>query len=121
MDGPFQSLRDAIAWRDEIWCRLGSATHVPSTPTARSSSGVLGVTREVLQAASGRIVENYRAGWTDELKRVRRRAFSIDKYGEQQAKRMAIAARLAGVAAAEKARQRSLLDVLHMRRVMTAP
>ena len=115
MDGPFQSLRDAIAWRDEMWRTLGIPYQVRSVATTRSSTGVLGVTREV-QLKSRLIFEGYRAAWTDETKHVRKRSFSIDKFGEQPAKEMAIAARRAGVAAAEQAKQRRLLDVLNMHR-----
>jgi hypothetical protein len=57
-DGPFESLRGAIAWRDETWRTLGPPNHASSKATTRSSSGVLGVTREVQKTASGRIVEN---------------------------------------------------------------
>lgn len=115
-DGPFESLRQAIAWRDEAWLRLGPPTHAASKPTTRSSSGVLGVTREVQNTASDRVVENYRASWCDSTGRVRRRTFSVDKYGEEEAKRLALEARHAGLKAAGKAKRQMMLDVLHTHR-----
>lgn len=118
MDGPFQSLREAIDWRDALWRRLGPPTHVPARATRRSSSGVLGVTREVQRTASGRIVETYRAAWTDADKKVRRRCFSVDRYGEAEARRMAIEAREQGQADSVRGRATRLLDTLHMHRTL---
>lgn len=117
-DGPFASLRAAIAWRDELWARLGPPTHVPVKATRRSSTGTLGVTREACRIESGTVVENYRAGWTDAGGTRRRRGFSIDKYGEEVARRMALKARRDGEVAAAKGREGKLLDVLHTHRTL---
>ena len=117
-DGPFASLRAAIDWRDELWARLGPATHVPVKATKRSSTGTLGVTREACRIESGTVVENYRAGWTDAGGTRRRRGFSIDKYGEEVARRMALKARRDGEVAAAKGREGKLLDVLHTHRTL---
>lgn len=117
-DGPFDSLRAAIAWRDELWARLGPSTHVPIKATKRSSTGILGVTREAYAIASGTVVESYRAFWTDATGHTRRRGFSIDKYGEETARRMALKARRDGEVAAAKGREGKLLDVLHTHRTL---
>lgn len=76
------------------------------------------MTREVQRTASGRIVESYRASWTDEHKRVRRRSFSIDRFGEAEARRLAIEARKQGQGESERGRVRQLLDTLHMHRTL---
>ncbi len=57
-DGPFDSLRRAIEWRDAQWEVHGAPTHVPRNATRRSNTGILGVSLEVQELASGRIVEN---------------------------------------------------------------
>lgn len=113
-DGPFESLRAAIVWRDEQWAALGSPTHVPSKPTKRTSTGILGVSREVQRRPSGAIVECYRAAWTTAEGGRGRRSFDIDKYGEVDARLRAIAARKAGEEQAAKQRELRLKEVLHM-------
>lgn len=119
MDGPFESLRAAIGYRDRLWRELGPPTHVPVKATRRSTSGVVGVHHEVQQIASGRVVENWVAAWTTADGGRQRRAFSLDKWGNQEARRMAVEARAAGVRETARARQKKLLDVLHTHRVLT--
>ena len=112
-DSPFHSLATAIRWRDDTWRVAGPARHARSTPTSRHASGVVGVSRETYKTTTGATAERYRATWRDASDITRRQSFSIDKYGEQPAKQMAIAARAKGAAEAAKARQARLLDVLH--------
>lgn len=116
-DGPFASLRAAIDWRDETWRTVGPARHARPKVTDRCATGVVGVSREVYETTSGNMAQRYRAMWNDETDRARRSSFSISKYGEEAAKRMAIEARRQGVAAAERMRQDRLLDQLHAHRV----
>ena len=63
------------------------------------------MTRETCQIESGTVVENYRAGWTDAGGTRRRQGFSIDKYGEEVARRMALKARRDGEVVAAKERR----------------
>lgn len=115
-DGPFESLRLAIAWRDQMWRELGAPTHVPKKATRRSSTGILGVAREIGKSSNGGLSDNYRAKWTTATGKVGRRSFSVRKYGKAEAERLAIEAYQAGEAEAAKQRERRLLDVLHTHR-----
>ena len=112
-DGPFASLRAAIDWRDQLWREVGPARHARPKVTARCLTGVVGVIREIYKTTSGGMAQRYRATWNDESDRSCRRSFSIDRYGEEAAKRMAIDARQKGVAAVDRIRTGQLLDMLH--------
>ena len=114
-DGPFESLRAAIAWRDERWLELGSPTHVQAR-NRRNTSGVTGVRLEVSRAGG----ESYVAKWNDADGRRHGRGFSLDRYGKKEALRLATAAREAGVAATRKDKQRRLLDALYDHRTVLA-
>ena len=116
-DGPFESLRAAILWRNMMWARLGPPSHVMKRH-ARNASGVVGVSREVQRLASGRITELWAAGWNDADGSDHRRSFTIDKYGEAEAKHRAIAARNAGLAATDKERRRRWAELLYMQNRM---
>lgn len=62
----------------------------------KGSSGIVGVQRVVVRR--GRWVRNYwMATWSPEPYVVRRKAFSIERYGARKAKRLAIRARRAGL------------------------
>lgn len=63
-------------------------------------------------------MEAYRASWTDADKPVRRRCFSIDRFGEAEARRLAIEARQQEQAESERGRAPQLLDTLHMHRTL---
>jgi hypothetical protein len=118
-DGPFESLRAAILWRNMMWLRLGPPNRVSvSKRNARNSSGVVGVSREVQRTPSSQIFEVWAAGWNDADRINHRRVFSIDKYGDADAKHRAIAARLAGLAAADKERRRRWAELLYMQNRM---
>jgi hypothetical protein len=119
-DGPFESLRAAIEWRDAVWERLGPPETQSSTDT-RSTSGVVGVVHEVQRTSSGAIVETWRASWVDANGKRQRRAFSIDKFGAVEARERAIAARVAGVAETQKQRRRRMLDRVHIHKTMLRP
>jgi len=116
-DGPFESLRAAILWRNMTWARLGPPTRA-SSRNARNTSGVVGVSREVQRLPSGEITEIWAAGWNDADCLNHRRAFSIDKYGNADAKQRAIAARTAGLAAADKERRRRWAEMLYVQNRM---
>lgn len=61
-------------------------------------SGITGVSRIVVRRLDGLAVY-WQARWSPEPYGVRRRVFSVAKYGERQARQMAIRARQAGVRA----------------------
>jgi hypothetical protein len=115
-DGPFESLRAALEWRDATWQQLGHPSHV-STRHSRNTSGIIGVRIEVTPGGT----EHYVAKWLDADRKRHGRAFSIDKYGRDEARRMAIAARAAGVAATKKERDRRLLETLHVHETLLRP
>lgn len=110
--GPFESLRAAIAWRDETWRRMGPAQHARRRGSKPSATGVVGVSREVVRQ-DGRVYEKYRAAWQDADGQVRRRTFSVDRYGEAEARRRAQRARREGVAEADRLRRQRLAELLH--------
>lgn len=117
-DGPFDSLRAAIAWRDETWRRLGPSAHARRRGPRPSVTGLVGVTREVVRR-NGRVYEKYRAAWLDADDQPRKRTFSIDRYGEQDARRRAARARRDGVAEADRIRRQRLEEQLHAHRTIT--
>ena len=113
-DGPFESLRAAISWRDATWARVGAPSKVRLLPAP--DGRVIGVTLEVRAVG-----DRYVAMWIDADQRWHRKRFGVDKYGKAKANRLAIAAREAGVAATAKERQRRLLERLHMHRTVLRP
>jgi hypothetical protein len=110
-DGPFGSLRSAVVWRDGLWRRVGPPTHTHAV--AKQSPGPIGVNRETKHWPSGRAYDYWVATWIGPDGRQHDRTFSVNKFGEQDARRLAVEARRAGVAATAKLRERRLLDVLH--------
>lgn len=111
-DGPAESLVRAIGWRDAMWRQVGPARHERPTVTERCTTGTVGVSLEHYRTTSGNIAHRYRAMWTDGAGELRRRSFSIDKYGDGPARAMAIKARAQGVADAARVRRVQLLDLL---------
>ena len=63
----------------------------------RGKSGIHGVRRVVIRGQSGRRLKYWQAAWSPEFGLVRKRQFSIRKFGENEARRLAIRARRAGV------------------------
>jgi len=66
-------------------------------------TGVVGVSMEPYKVG-GRWYQRYVAEWRDEQGRPRRRRFSVRRYGREEARRLAIKARRAGVAATRRAK-----------------
>jgi AP2 domain len=112
--GPVESMRRAIAYRDQLLQRLGAPTHMDRKHRG-NKSGVLGVCREIYKTSSGGIGENCVASWVDEARRRHRRAFSIQKYGEDEANARATAARRKGVQESLAARHRLMLETFAVR------
>jgi hypothetical protein len=94
--GRMAALREAQRIKRELEARLPPphAVHLRT----RNSTGVPGVTRVVgLTRRGTRAVPRYLAFWVDAEGRGRTRAYSIGKYGEGEAFRLAVEARRAGV------------------------
>jgi hypothetical protein len=106
--GPPESLRQAIAYRDEQIQRLPTPTRIWVTPP-KEKGGTRGVTREAAATPSGHVAESWRAYWVEVDGKVGRRSFSVHKYGEKEAKAMALAARKEAVARVLKERRQRLL------------
>jgi hypothetical protein len=97
-EGPIESLRRAIAYRDALFKRLPAPMRIFSSHV-RNTTGIIGVNREVSRTSSGNLAENWVGKWVEaDGWTIRRRAFSVNKYGEEAAKAMAIAAREENVA-----------------------
>lgn len=111
-DGPFESLKAAITWRDETWRELGPARHARRRGSKPSTTGIVGLSREVVEQG-GRVYEKYRAQWMDAFGEPHRPTFSIDRYGEAEARRRATQARKEDIAEADRIRKRQMLDQLH--------
>ena len=63
----------------------------------KGRSGIHGVRRVILRGVSGRRLKYWMAMWSPELGVVRKKQFSIRKFGEEKARQLAIRARRAGV------------------------
>jgi hypothetical protein len=108
--GERKALVAAQRFRDHLLLRIDPDTRVRRvTPKGtHSKTGVVGVNLEP-HVVEGRRYERYVAHWSDEDGQVRRRRFSVGRYGRERALAMAGEAREVGVArshAARLARQR---------------
>jgi hypothetical protein len=108
-NGAEKSLIAAQAYRDaiEIEVRRGrSSHHYRSKPTKRSISGIVGVNRgkSTTRRPSGKTYTYYswQAHWPTPEGKMGYASFSVNKYGEEESLRRAIAAREAGLAAMTK-------------------
>lgn len=106
--GPPESLRLAIAYRDDLIQRLPAPTRIWTTPS-KDKNGVRGVTRGVQATPTGHVAESWVAAWVEVDGKVGRRSFSVHKYGEKEAKAMALAVRKVEVARVLKERRQRLL------------
>ena len=89
------ALAAALAWRNAKERELGKprTERLVKGHDATSNTGIIGVARVTIQGRP-----YFRALWRDADGKMRRRWFSIDDLGEQQALRLAIAARKEGAA-----------------------
>ncbi len=104
-DSDFAS-KDAAFEAAQTFYNQLAAEHPKATPqehaerkTARTGE-IIGVRRllKIDERWNGSIYEVWEAKWSHGKKRQRVKTFSIEKYGEQEAKRLAIEARLEGLA-----------------------
>lgn len=84
-----------LAWLDE------HAKPRKVKPGPRNTSGVLGVCRTVMKSGSN-LTEYWQANWKDVDGRRRSAKFSVTKFGEKDARKMALKARKTGMESSAK-------------------
>ena len=99
--GQAQALAAAQQHYKKLLAKLGLAKHRPRRRWAeirrrKGSSSFVGVQKLVVRRGS-RVRTYWLATWSSEPYVVRRKAFSVRKYGARKAKRLAIRARRAGL------------------------
>ena len=92
------SLQAARAWRDAQW----SAWQREQRPrvcqsSSRNASGVVGVSRVIVRSGNGAVYHFWQATWCPAPGQRQSVKFSIKKYGDAVAYRLAIEARQSGV------------------------
>jgi hypothetical protein len=101
--GAKRSVGDALVAAIRRWRKIRKAAPVllraafAEVERRKSRSGIVGV-RRVRKSVKGREYHFWEGWWSDLRHRRRVRGFSVDKYGEREAKKMAIRARRAGLA-----------------------
>jgi hypothetical protein len=101
--GAKKSEADALASAIERWKELRKSLPVLTRTTfaeierRKSLTGIVGV-RRVTQMARGHEYDFWRAVWTDRRGNRRARVFSVNKYGGDEAKKLAVKARREGLA-----------------------
>ena len=99
----------ARSFRDSLIKKLGPADTGPHRdPSSRNTSGIVGVRRrEATRETDEYTYYHYfwEASWTDASGERQKRNFSVNKYGEDKAKSLAIAARKKGLAAARRGKR----------------
>ena len=95
--GAHKSYRAAREWRDALLQKLENQEQIRTCRTSsRNQSGVVGVSR-VSVSTNGATYEFWQATWSPEPGRRRTVKFSISRYGERKAFRLAVSAREEGV------------------------
>jgi len=95
--GPAVALKAARRWRDQLLVQIESSEQARiCTRSARNRSGVVGVSK-VTVVSNGSSYEFWQATWSPETGRRRCVKFSIRRYGEKEAFRLAVVAREEGV------------------------
>ncbi len=102
LHGKRGALQAAKEFRDqmELEMRPYSVKELAKSPSVRNRSGVVGVRRSVQKDVRGDYEFTYFfwvAQWIDGKGRRRTRSFSVDRYGEDEAFRLALQARNHGV------------------------
>lgn len=92
-----RSLQAARQWRDELISQMNERDLARTcSRSARNRSGVIGVSK-VSVITNGSSYEFWQATWSPETGRRRCVKFSIRRYGEQEAFRLAVIAREEGI------------------------
>ncbi|MGI9518133.1 MAG: AP2/ERF family transcription factor [Pirellulaceae bacterium] len=105
--GRRKALQAAKYYRDELEQRLKPWTvrELSRKPSARNTSGIVGVRKAYQVEESDDYVYTYTfwiAQWTDGKGKRKTRSFSVDKYGDEEAFRLAAQARSNGVNQAKR-------------------
>ncbi|MDF1753208.1 MAG: AP2 domain-containing protein [Verrucomicrobiales bacterium] len=97
--GKAKALRAAKAYRDEILAKLPKDKQDAASRKKRriKKSGITGVTHVVSKSVKGKNYDYWQAAWVDESNRRKTAKFSIARYGEEKALKMAKKARREGV------------------------
>jgi hypothetical protein len=96
--GPAEAMRAGKIWRDSLLRKLDQVEQIRvCTRSVRNQSGVVGVSK-VRVTTNGSSYEFWQATWSPETGRRRSVKFSIRRYGERQAFRLAVEAREEGIA-----------------------
>ena len=125
-DDEKKSLAAAHVWRDEMERRHPRQSKYEATTHrgANNPSGIPGVGRQVTRHRHSDGREVIRANWVATsptwAKTQRKRAFSVNKYGEDEAYRRAVAARTAFLTEAERMSE-GLLPVITVQVVRKSP
>ncbi len=91
------SLKAARAWRDDLLSQVKETEQARiCTRSVRNRSGVVGVSK-VKVVTNGSSYEFWQATWSPEVGRRRCVKFSIRRYGDREAFRLAVVAREEGV------------------------
>lgn len=95
--GPEQAMAAGRQWRDALLEQLEQVEQIRfCTRSARNQSGVVGVSK-VRVSANGASYEFWQATWSPEAGRRRTVKFSIRRYGDRRAFRLAVEAREEGI------------------------
>lgn len=93
------ALRTAIEFRDRILARRSTETiRVQETVTTRNQSGVVGVSRIENLSSNGTHYTSWQATWSEPDGSRKRVRYSVLRYGDEEAFRLACEARAAGIA-----------------------
>ncbi len=94
---PERSLQAARIWRNDLLRKIEASEQARiCTRSARNRSGVVGVSK-VTVITNGTSYQFWQATWSPEAGRRRCVKFSIRRYGDQEAFRLAVIARKEGV------------------------
>ena len=102
LGGSRKALEKAKKFRDDMERQMKSYTvkELAKRPSKRNTSGIVGVRFEHRMAITGGYKYYYPtwvAQWTDEAGKRKTKAFSCEKYGHDEAQRLAIKSRRLGV------------------------
>lgn len=95
--GEREAFKAAQGWRDRLLRRLESEESVRiCRRSARNSSGVVGVSKVTVVAATGAEYQFWQATWSPEPGQRRCIKYSVRRYGDERAFEMAVQARREG-------------------------
>jgi hypothetical protein len=94
-EGPDASRARAIRYRDWLRPRLPPLIRLHRR-SAANTSGIIGVTRIIDRTRAGNLIPRWVGFWYTPAGRQAKRSFSVPKFGEAQAKQLAIKARRRG-------------------------